>query len=249
LVSLTLFSAFQRPPFLKLRISSSHPPHRLFVTPLFQLFFKKISVRPAYLRRNERDTRAMASPHPDTRYITALLDNDSPGIVEIYSRFAARIRRFVEANNGHAEDARDVMQEALLAITRQARRERFVLTCPFEAYLYCVSRGKWLNELQRRQREVTISEVEGYNSTEHADVLAEATLLEADRDQLFRRCYENLSASCRQILQLSWSGMPMESVGTQMGISYGYVRKRKSECLAQLIHQIKSSPKYANLSS
>lgn len=191
----------------------------------------------------------MASPHPDTRYITALLDNHSPGVSEIYSRFAARIQRFVVANSGSAEDARDVMQEALLAVTRQARRPGFVLTCPFEAYLYCVCRGKWLNELQRRRREVTISEAEGYEKTEHADVLAEATLREEDRDQLFRRCYANLSAPCRQILQLAWSGMPMEAVGEQMGMTYGYVRKRKSECLAQLIHQVKSSPEYTHLSS
>jgi hypothetical protein len=43
--------------------------------------------------------------------------------------------------------------------------------------------------------------------------------------------------------------MPMEAVGEQMGMTYGYVRKRKSECLAQLIHQVKSSPEYTHLSS
>ena len=184
--------------------------------------------------------------HPDSFYIQALLQHDNRTITEIYTRFAGRIARFIQANNGSADDARDVFQDALIAITRQAQRPGFVLTCPFEAYLYCVCRGKWLNELKRRHRAaVTISEADGFTDTEQADLLADMTLQEEDRDRLFRHFFEKLAASCRQLLRLAWSGISMEEVSKELGVSYGYARKKKSECVSQLMTQIRTSPQFA----
>lgn len=186
--------------------------------------------------------------HTDTRYIQALLQHDNRVIAEIYHRFSARIARFIQANNGSADDARDVFQEALIAISRQAQRPGFVLTCPFEAYLYCVCRGKWLNELKRRQREtVTISEAGGYTGTEQAHALADAALLEEERDRLLWHFYEKLSAGCRQLLRLAWSGISMEEVSEQLGMSYGYARKKKHECVSRLMAQVQAAPEFLPL--
>lgn len=186
--------------------------------------------------------------HADSRYVHALIQNDLKVVEEIYARFAGRIERFVCANNGDREDARDIFQEGLLAIARQGARPDFVLTCPFEAFLYMVCRGKWLNELKRRQREaVTISEAQGFADEQSAHALSDALLAQDARDQLFQSFFNRLSAGCRQILQLSWTGISMEEVATQLGISYNYARKRKSECTGQLTESIKASPEFAAL--
>ncbi len=190
----------------------------------------------------------MPSPHPDTRYITALLSNDNQITTEIYARFAERIERMVLTNSGNSDDARDVFQEGLISISRQARRPNFVLTCPFEAFLLCVCRGKWLNELRRRRREeVTIGHFEGYSDVHLAKDLADALLREEDRDRLFRLCFEQLGASCRQLLHLAWTGLSMEQVSKEMGISYGYSRKHKSECIGQLMNRVQQSPEFTDL--
>ncbi|HNM27151.1 MAG TPA: sigma-70 family RNA polymerase sigma factor, partial [Saprospiraceae bacterium] len=187
--------------------------------------------------------------HPDFHYIQSLLDNHHTGISAIYAKFSAGIARFVRANSGSTDDAQDVFQEALVIITRQARRPGFQLTCPFEAYLYMVCRGRWLNELKRRQRAaVTIAEADGYRDKEDAGILADAALREDARNQLFRRFFDKLSAGCRQILQLAWTpNTSMEEVSTQLGVSYNYARKRKSECIAQLMDWIRATPEFAAL--
>lgn len=190
----------------------------------------------------------MPSPHPDTRYITALLRNEHQVIAEIYARFAERIECMVVANSGDSDDARDLFQEGLITISRHARRPNFVLTCPFEAYIWCICRGKWLNELRRRRREqVTIEHLEGYSDIDLAEDLVETAFREENRDDLFRRCFEQLAASCRQLLQLAWSGLSMEKVSQEMGISYGYARKHKSECIGQLMNRVQHSPEFADL--
>jgi RNA polymerase sigma factor (sigma-70 family) len=188
------------------------------------------------------------SAHQDQQYIQALLDNDHTGVATIYSRFAVRIERFVCANSGSADDARDIFQEGLIAITRRARQTEFVLTCPFEAYLYMVCRGKWLNELKRRKRaQVTISETEGFTEKTTAHKLADTTLLEEGRNELFLRYFDKLSENCRALLKLSWSGISMDEVSSHLDITYGYARKRKSECIAQLTKWIQAAPEFATL--
>ena len=63
----------------------------------------------------------MNQPHADHRLVEALLKNDRKGIEEIYARFSGKILRFVLQNSGSSDDARDVFQESLIAITQQAR--------------------------------------------------------------------------------------------------------------------------------
>jgi RNA polymerase sigma factor (sigma-70 family) len=186
--------------------------------------------------------------HKDTHYIQSLLNNDFKGISEIYRMFAPQVERWVCANNGSADDARDIFQEALLVISRQARRESFVLTCPFGAYLHMVCRGKWLNEIKRKKRQaVTIEQFSGFPLDQDASTLAEQTLKEARRDEVFKTYFEKLPDGCKKIIQLSWTGISMETLSQELGISYGYARKRKAECIAQLIQSIRSSIDYTDI--
>lgn len=185
--------------------------------------------------------------HPDQRYIVALLNNDTAVIAEIYERFAPEIKRLVMNNSGDAEDARDIFQEALLAIAQRAGKGDFELTCPFGAYLFLICRSKWLNELKKRKnRLVTLTTFEGYNVGEHEDAFqaAQKLLGEQQKQKLFEEKFETLGERCRQLLRLSWSGVSMEEVAQSMSVTYGYARKKKSECIARLMELIRNAPEF-----
>jgi hypothetical protein len=68
-----------------------------------------------------------------------------------------------------------------------------------------------------------------------------------NRHQLLQEKLLELGEGCRQLLRLSWSGISMEQVAQQLENTYGYVRKKKSECMGKLINLIKTSPNFANL--
>ena len=188
--------------------------------------------------------------HPDQRYVDALLQNDPSLVREIYTRFSKETLQWVQRNQGNADDAQDIFQEALLAITMRARKGNFQLTCPFGAYLFLVVRGKWFNELKKRKlRKVTESSPDGLGVEEQdALVLAEDTLREEQRELLFQEKFQQLSDRCRELLQLSWKGQKMEAVANQLGISYAYARKKKSECIAALMKSIKAAEAFIKLS-
>lgn len=191
--------------------------------------------------------------HPDQKYIDALLSNDSAGIREIYDRYSREIAIWVCRNQGTETQAKDVFQDSLLAITLQARQNGLTLTCPFGAFLFLVARGRWLNELKKQKgKTVTIDELPGLSDISSGDhLLSEKVLLQESRERLFMEKFEKLGAKCREIIRLSWDGMGMEAVAAKLGLTYGYVRKKKSECIAALVdaihqdacfHALKSQP-------
>lgn len=194
--------------------------------------------------------QAGPTPHADQRYIEAMLTNDQLQIREIYEKYSERIIRLVTQNNGSRQDAKDIFQEALTAIYQRACKGDFILTCPFEAYLYVVCRGLWLNELKkRRQQSVTIEELSLYEGTEDAFRLAEKMQKVQARDQLFWEQFHSLGERCQEILKLSWMGNAMEKVAEKMDISYAYARKKKSECVKRLMELIKQAPTFTKIKS
>ena len=188
--------------------------------------------------------------HPDQKYIDALLNNDVILLEELYQRFSGKIKWMVLQNHGSETDAADIFQDALLSIFTRAKTQNFILTCPFEAFLYPVCKNKWMNELNKRKSiRVTFQDIDGYNSTQVEDslILAEEFRLNQERRDFLLDKLVKLGESCRQLLLLSWSGKPMDEVASILKVSYGYARKRKSECMAKLIRLVQQSSEFDSL--
>lgn len=82
----------------------------------------------------------------------ALVSNDRIAIEQIYRENFPSIQAFILKNNGFADDAKDIFQEAMIILYQKAKLESFVLTCQIKTYLYSVCRRLWLKKLQRENR-------------------------------------------------------------------------------------------------
>lgn len=191
----------------------------------------------------------MPVPHPDQQYIEALLQNNTSLLDEVYRRYAGKIKAMVLQNNGTESDAADLFQEALVSLYQKAAHNGFILTCPLDAFLYLICRNRWINELKKRKgTKVTFTDTEGYSQLkdEHlqqADELA----VKKKRLSLLEEKIKMLGENCRKLLELSWAGRSMDEVAAMLGLSYGYARKKKSECLGRLTELVQASPDYKNL--
>jgi RNA polymerase sigma factor (sigma-70 family) len=183
--------------------------------------------------------------HPDQKYIDALINNDVTLLEELYQKFSGKIKWMVLQNNGSSTDAADIFQEALLSIFHKAKTQNFTLTCPLDAFLYIICRNKWLKELNKRKTGgVTNQDPEEYNIGENSFQLAEECQLKQERRVLLNEKLSELGESCRQLLRLSWSGKSMDEVAKILNVTYGYARKKKSECMSKLMQLVKQSPKF-----
>ncbi|MBC8053841.1 MAG: sigma-70 family RNA polymerase sigma factor [Sphingobacteriaceae bacterium] len=177
--------------------------------------------------------------HEDHRYIEALLHNDKKVVQEIYAKFAGKIKRYIINNSGSESDAADILQEALIDIYQQARHKAFQLTCPFEPFLLLVCKRKWLNELKKKSV-LQVTNIDDALLTIGEDVFADAELLEKQEAEAkhFEQMFEKLGERCKEIISESLKGDAQEMVAEKLGVTYGYLRKKKSECMAALIQLI-----------
>ncbi len=190
----------------------------------------------------------MANPHLDTKYIQALINNNTQLLDEIYTRFAGKIKLMVVQNTGTETDADDILQDALVAIYYKAASGNFILTCPFESFLYTVCKNLWLMQLRKKSRQpVTNSGDAQYDTGTDVFKEAEAVINNNERRILLEKKFDQLGEGCRKVLELAWSGKPLEEVAALLNNTYAYIRKKKSECMGKLSELIKQSPEYKAL--
>jgi RNA polymerase sigma factor (sigma-70 family) len=180
--------------------------------------------------------------HIDQRYIEGLLQNDSRIVRQIYEQFADKIKAYIINNSGTGQDAADIFQEALTAIYQQAKHKQLQLTCPFEPFLLLVCKRKWLNELKKRSGDpVTNHPADVYdNIGEDVFAMSEQIAQQEGQTRLFMHAFRQLGEKCRQIIQRSLQDEHQEKIAESLGVTYGYLRKKKSECMATLLKIIRS---------
>ncbi len=176
--------------------------------------------------------------HTDQRYVQALLDNDTLVVREIYDKYAGKVRHYILANSGSEDDAADIFQESLIDIYNQAKHKGLQLTCPFEPFLIIVCKRKWLNELKKRGRQPVTKEVDELSIGEDVFALAEQLQHNNEKMQVFLQCFEKMGNTCKEIIRKCMSGEDQEKIAEQLKVTYGYLRKKKSECMASITQMI-----------
>ena len=61
-----------------------------------------------------------------------------------------------------------------------------------------------------------------------------------DKAKLFMAMFQKLGERCREIISKCLGSKAQDEVAAGLGISYAYLRKKKSECTAELVNLIKT---------
>jgi len=172
------------------------------------------------------------NPHKDQRYIQALLKNDTRLIQEIYRNNAEQVSRWIRKNNGSSDDAKDIFQEALIALYTKAAKGNFQLTAPFDALLFRICKNKWIDRLRKKSRSPEVRmEDEARHKSENTQNLAEETETASLKEQILEQTFQQLSDLCRKLLKLLSEGISSSEVAIRAEMSNANsVYRRKKAC-------------------
>lgn len=160
--------------------------------------------------------------------------NDSKAIETIYKDNFSMVQAFILQNNGSYDDARDIFQEAMIALYEKAQSESFVLTCQIKTYVYSICRRLWLKRLQQLGR---------YSN--QVDSLEETVPVEEDLEihekrnaefAIMDRAMNSLGEPCKSLLE----GYYLKKMGMQeLAEEFGYTnadnaKNQKYKCLMRL---------------
>jgi len=103
------------------------------------------------------------------------------------------VKKYISANSGTADDAKDIFQDALVILYKNVQSESFTLSVPLKTYLLAVTKNLWLQELRRRNKMLV--------STEQIEI-PDTVSGEEQHLALATAAFNLLGERCRQLLIL-----------------------------------------------
>ncbi len=176
----------------------------------------------------------MKTENNEKALLLGLARNDKKAVETIYKENYSMVQSLIINNNGSADDARDVFQEAMIVLYEKARSGTFELTCQIKTYIYSVARRVWLKKLQQANRysgEIVSAE----NLVQVEDDLEE----HGKRDmefEMMEKAIMGLGEPCKSLLEAFYiQKKNMQDIATGFGYTNAENAKtQKYKCLMRL---------------
>lgn len=166
--------------------------------------------------------------------LQGLARNDKKAVETIYRENYSVIQSLIINNNGTADDAKDIFQEAMIVLYEKARSGHFELSCQIRTYVYSVSRRLWLKRLQQASRyNGDIGNSDGIVPVE--EDIEEHTRRDAEFEMM-EKAIQNLGEPCKSLLEAFYlQKKNMQEIASSFGYTNAENAKtQKYKCLMRL---------------
>jgi RNA polymerase sigma factor (sigma-70 family) len=177
----------------------------------------------------------------DARILDGIRRGDETALVTLYNTHRRPITAHVMRNNGTADDADDMLQEALIVLWERVRAGTFEHTAALGTFLFATARNLWLRRLARARREQPFDPAAETTSTDDPSPLDE--LIDDEQTATVRTAMDRLGEPCRSLLLLFyWEEETMEEIARRLGFANAATAKsKKYQCKEQLKHLAKET--------
>lgn len=166
--------------------------------------------------------------------LEGLAASDKKAVETIYQENFNMVQSLIINNNGSADDAKDIFQEAIIVLYEKVRSGTFELNCQIKTFVYSVSRRLWLKRLQQQNRysapgdsmEAIVSVDEDLQDHEQRN--AEFEMME--------RALSNIGEPCKSLLEAYYlQKQNMQAIADSFGYTNAANAKtQKYKCLLRL---------------
>jgi RNA polymerase sigma factor (sigma-70 family) len=166
--------------------------------------------------------------------LQGLARSDKKAVETIYRENYNMVQALIINNNGSAEDAKDIFQEAMIVLYEKVRSGPFELHCQIKTYVYSVSRRLWLKRLQQMSRYSPPGE------PIEETVAVEEEIEEHDRInneyQVMEKAIGSLGEPCKSLLEAYYlEKRNMQEIATSFGYTNAdNAKNQKYKCLMRL---------------
>lgn len=159
---------------------------------------------------------------------------DSGTLEVLYKQYYPMVVRFVTHNNGIEDDAKDIFQEAVIALYDRLGGEGLSLNCQLKTFIYSICRNLWLKRLNKKDRY-------SFNVEDFEDSLPLENEIEwmEERDQQFflmEKAMGRLGEPCQSILKDFYiHNLSMQDISEKFGYTNtDNAKTQKYKCLQRL---------------
>ncbi|WP_245943403.1 RNA polymerase sigma factor [Algoriphagus aquaeductus] len=198
-------------------------------------------------RQNDKETQKQMklSRHLNDQEILDQIkskSNPNQAISQLYSQHYGMLEHLILTNSGQAEDAADIIQEAMLVVVKMIRNEKFRGESSLKSFLYSICKNLWINELRKRKSNQYRNE-QYENEKSQIDLSVVEEIQQMENLRFVMNLFETLGEKCKQVLTLFYfEELSMRDICEKLAFSSEQVlRNKKYKCLQSLIQQVQSS--------
>ena len=176
----------------------------------------------------------MKSENNEEALLLGFARNERKAVETIYKNAYNMVQSLIINNNGSAEDAKDIFQEAMIVLYEKVRAGNFELNCQIKTYIYSVSRRLWLKRLQQLSR--FTAEIHGIDTAIPVEDDIEKHEKRDAEFEIMDKAIISLGEPCKSLLEAFYRKKKnMQEIATVFGYTNAEnAKNQKYKCLMRL---------------
>lgn len=179
--------------------------------------------------------------YKQNQLIESIKRNDDSVLKDLYKKHYHKVEIFIVQNNGTPSQAKDIYQEAFLALWKNIHQDKFSPqnNTAIGGYLYQIAKNKWIDYLRspsyKKNHRFEKFSSTLYESTPHEDELMEHHAQNQEQLTQTMNGFNKLGGDCRELLtDFYFSKMTFRAIADKIGITEASARNKKYRCLERL---------------
>lgn len=163
----------------------------------------------------------------------------------LYKTVFPKVKSYILKNNGRADDAYDVFQDAVLLFYKQVIDKSFNEKYTTFGYLYRLSLNRWINKLKKDKKLTFTDSFQEMHLLEEVSPEAFNPLEKLYKNNnLLVELFSNIGEKCIEILSFTiYSNLMIEDIMLRTGLnSEGAVKMKIKRCKEKLLKEVKKNP-------
>lgn len=175
------------------------------------------------------------------QHVLSIMANDEKVLKHYYQNNYPKVEKYVLDNSGTVEEAKDVYQEAFIAVWRNIQLGKFQPQheSSLDGYIYQVAKNKWLDQLRSAKRLRVVPLNERTNSVEEAPAISEEEqlLINAIKANLLL-----MGETCKEVLmRFYYRRESMRTISAALKWTEATAKNNKYRCLQRLRELLKTN--------
>ncbi|HRO43968.1 MAG TPA: sigma-70 family RNA polymerase sigma factor [Flavipsychrobacter sp.] len=176
----------------------------------------------------------------EVKFIEQLKRNDEQALRSFYTENYKGVEQYVIQNSGTKADAKDVYQEAFVAVWRSIQLDKFKQQSngSIHNYLIRIAKNKWMDVLRKRKKNNITFLAEFSEETEQ--VFREEDSGE-ERLNDMKKAFQNLGAQCKDVLtRFYFKKQSLKEIAASYSWTEATAKNNKYRCLQKLRQFVKN---------
>jgi len=171
--------------------------------------------------------------------VDALKRNDTKTLNRLYSINYWKIEALVLKNNGTKAHAKDVYQEAFLAVWQNVKQDKFKprSESSINGYLYSIAKNKWMDILRSKGYRKTIveSQMSHFEIKDDENHGVDDKILKDKQLEVVMQAFKELEHACKNLLlKFYFEKKSIKKIANDLELDAASTRNKKYRCMQKL---------------